>query len=85
MQIRFVDQYKTGFQVIVEADEGFLLGGRTVDSGPVFDRFFDALGHMNAVIENNVQAKRSVRLGKVVPFRGMVSCPFAWGDVCDRS
>jgi hypothetical protein len=44
--------------VIVEADEGFLLGDRTISSGPVFDTFFDALGYMNAVIESNLQAKR---------------------------
>jgi hypothetical protein len=42
MPIRFIDRYKAGFQVIVEANEGFLLGGRTVSDGPVFDRFFDA-------------------------------------------
>jgi hypothetical protein len=40
------------------------------------DTFFQALGHMNAmnaVVERNVKMKRSVRLGKVVEFRGMVS------------
>jgi hypothetical protein len=73
MPLRFVDRYKTGFHVIVEADEGFLLGGRTIDSGPVFGMFVDALGHMNAVIEMNVKAPRRVRLGKVVEFRGMIS------------
>jgi hypothetical protein len=73
MPIRFVDRYTTGFAVIVEANEGFLLGGRTVSDGPVFDRFFDALGYMNAVIDSNLKAKRSVRLGKVVEFEGMVS------------
>jgi hypothetical protein len=61
--------------VIVEADEGFLLGGRTIDSGLAFDAVVDTLGHMKPVIEMNVKAHRRVRLGKVVPFRGMVSRP----------
>ena len=43
----FLRQYTVGVHVIVEANEGFLLGGRTVDSGPVFERFFDALSYMN--------------------------------------
>ena len=42
--------------------------------GPVFDKFFDALYYMNVVIEENVKAHRSVKLGKVVLFKGMVSC-----------
>ena len=29
---------------------------------------------MNVVIEENVKAHRSVKLGKVVLFKGMVSC-----------
>lgn len=43
-----------------------------MDSGPVFDTFFDALGYMNDVIAANVEADRTVKLGKVLPFRGMV-------------
>ena len=34
MPIRFIDKYKAGFQVIVEAVEGeYLLGGRSVSDG----------------------------------------------------
>ena len=73
MPVRFVDKYKESFTVIIEADEGFLLGGRTVDEGVVFDTFSDALNHMNAVIEDNVLAYRKVRLGAVVEFKGLVS------------
>jgi hypothetical protein len=73
MPIKFIDKYKVGFQVIVKAQEGYLLGGSTVDSGPVFDTFFDALGYMNDVIDANVNAYRKVKLGMVMPFRGMVS------------
>lgn len=73
MPIRFIDKFKVGFAVIVEAEDGFLLGGRTIDSKPVVDTFFDALGYMNEGIEENVKANRSVKLGKVVTFRGMVS------------
>ena len=43
-------------------------------SAPVFDTFFHALTYMNVVIDENVKANRSVKLGKVVPFKGMVSC-----------
>ena len=74
MPVKFVDKFKVGWTTIVEADEGHLLGGRMVEDGPVFDTFFHALTYMNVVIEENVKACRSVRLGKVVPFKGMVSC-----------
>jgi hypothetical protein len=40
----------------------------------VFDTFFHALYYMNVVIEENMKAYRSVKLGKVIPFKGMVSC-----------
>ena len=50
---------------IVEAEEGVLLGGRQVESGPVFDRFADALICMNAMIQSNVKADRRVKVGKV--------------------
>jgi hypothetical protein len=45
MPIRVVDRYKVDFAPIVEADEGFLLGGRQVDSGLMFDRFFNPLSY----------------------------------------
>ena len=72
--MKFVDRHKVGWQAVIEAEEGHLLGGRMVDSGPVFDKFFDALYYMNVVIDENEKANRSVRLGKVVLFKGMVSC-----------
>jgi hypothetical protein len=74
MAVKFVDKFKVGWQAVIEAEEGHLLGGRMVDSGPVFDTLFRALTHMNVVIDENEKANRSVRLGKVVPFEGMVSC-----------
>ena len=45
-----------------------------IEDGPVFDTLFHALSYMNVVIDENVKARRSVKLGKVVPFEGMVSC-----------
>jgi hypothetical protein len=76
MPIRFGNRYKTGFQVIIEAEDGhFLLGGRQVDSGAVYDRFADALVCMTASLESNLKADRRVNVGKVMPFEGMVSCP----------
>jgi len=45
-----------------------------VEDGPVFDTFFHSLSYMNVVIDENVKAHRNVKLGKVVPFEGMVSC-----------
>ena len=74
MPVKFVDKFKVGWTAIIEADEGHLLGGRMVDDGPVFDTFFHALSYMNVVIDENVKARRSVKLGKVMPFEGMVSC-----------
>ena len=44
------------------------------DGRPVFDTFFHALSYMNVVIDENVKANRSVSLGKVVSFKGMVAC-----------
>ena len=74
MAVKFVDRHKVGWQAVIEADDGHLIGGRMVDSGPVFDTFFQALTYMNVVMEENITACRSVRLGKVVPFEGIVSC-----------
>lgn len=74
MAVKFVDKLKIGWQAIIEADSGHLLGGRMVDSGPVFDTLFHALTYMNVVIDENEKANRSVKVGKVVPFEGMVSC-----------
>ena len=44
-----------------------------VDSGPVFDTLFQALSYMTTVIDENEKANRSVKLGKVLPFEGMVA------------
>ena len=74
MPVKFVNKHMIGWKAIIEADQGHLLGGRMVDDGPVFDTFFHALSYMNVVIDENVQARRSVKLGKVVLFKGMVSC-----------
>ena len=74
MPVKFVDKLKDGWQAIIEADEGHLIGGRMIEDGPVFDTFFQALAYMNVVIEENITACRSVRQGKVVPFKGKVSC-----------
>lgn len=38
MPVRFVQRYKTGFEVIIEAVEGeYLLSGRHLQSGAVFE------------------------------------------------
>ena len=68
-----IDTRSDGIAVI-EADHGHLLGGRMVDTGPVFDTLVHALTYMNVVIDENVKANRSVKVGKVVPFEGMLSC-----------
>jgi hypothetical protein len=66
-------RFKKGFMPIVEAVEGYyLLGGRMVQAGPVFDRFCDALYVMNEWITLNQQADRAVKVGRVEPFEGMV-------------
>jgi hypothetical protein len=74
MPVKFVDKFKVGWTAIVEADQGHLLGGRMIEDGPVFDTLFHALSFMTVVIDENVRARRSVKLGKVVLFKGMVSC-----------
>lgn len=74
MAVKFVEKFKVGWQAVIEAEEGHLLGGRMVDSGPVFDTLYQALTYMNVVIEETEKANRSVTLGKVVLFKGMVSC-----------
>jgi hypothetical protein len=39
MSIRFVNRSKTGFEVIIEEEDGhFLLGGRRIETGAVYDR-----------------------------------------------
>jgi hypothetical protein len=73
MAVKFVDKFTIGFQVIVEAKEGFLLGGCTISDNVACDTFFEALAYMNAVIEDNRQAYRRVKVAKVVEFKGMVS------------
>ena len=74
MPVKFIDKFKVGFQAIIEAETGHLLGGRMVDDGPVFDTLFHALSYMTVVMDENVKAHRSVKLGKVIPFEEMVSC-----------
>ena len=74
MPVKFVDKFRVGFQAIIEAESGHLIGGRMVEGGPVFDRLFDALSSMNVVIDENVKDRRRVKLGIIVPFEGMVSC-----------
>ena len=65
MPVKFVNKHMIGWKAIIEADQGHLLGGRMVEGGPVFDRFLDALYYMNVVIEENIKARRCVRLGDV--------------------
>ena len=48
MRLKHSKQFMRGFRPVVEAVEGhYLLGGRMVNDGPVFDRFCDALSVMN--------------------------------------
>jgi len=76
MPVKFVDRHKVGWMPIVEASEGYLLGGRKVCDGPVFERFFDALKVMNAWIEQNLACSRKVKLGRSYSSRGwcLVRC-----------
>ena len=74
MRLKHSKQFMRGFRPVVEAVEGhYLLGGRMVNDGPVFDRFCDALSVMNEWIKSNQQADRAVKMGRVEPFAGMVS------------
>lgn len=73
MRLKHSKQFMKGFRPVVEAVEGqYLLGGRMVNDGPVFDRFCDALYVMNEWIKSNQQADRAVKMGRVEPFEGMV-------------
>jgi hypothetical protein len=74
MPVTFVDTWNVGFMPILEAEEGFLLCGRTVSDGAVFDGFHEALACMNAELDDNRKAFRKVKVAKVVEFSGMVSC-----------
>ena len=75
MEFKSVERYKESYMPIVEADEGHcLIGGAKIHDGPVFDNYSDALYVMHGWILNNLRAKRSVKSGKVVPFKGMVDC-----------
>ncbi len=59
---------------VIEADQGvYLLGGRMVVNGPVFERFSEALLVMNAWIQMDQEAGRSVKVARVEAFEGMVS------------
>jgi hypothetical protein len=74
MRLKHSMRFKQGFMPIVEAVEGhYLLGGRVVQDGPVFERFCDALYCMNAWIRLNQESGRFVRVARVEPFEGMVS------------
>lgn len=78
MPLKHIRRYKAGFMPVVEAEEGeYLLGGQGVYDGAVFDGFFDALHCMSEMMQENLSANRRVKLGKVVPFRGLVS-PFLY-------
>ena len=74
MPVKFVDKFTIGWLAVVEADEGCLLGGSPAN-GAIFDSFFAAVHYMAVVIDNNVKANRSVRLGKVMEFKGMARVP----------
>ena len=64
MAVKFVRKHMQGYQPIIEADEGYLVGGRMADSGPVFDTLYQALTYMTVVIEENERAYRSVNLAR---------------------
>lgn len=74
MRLKHSMRSMVGFMPIVEAEAGeYLLGGRMIYDGPVFERFFDALYVMNEWIKSNQDIGRSVKLGRVESFKGMVS------------
>ena len=57
-------RHVVGFMPVTEADEGvYLLGGRKVHNGPVFERFGQALSVMNAWIQLEQETGRSVKSG----------------------
>ena len=75
MEFRRVERYMEGYMPVVEAaEECCLLGGHPISDGAVYDNYSDALFDMHAVVKNNILANRSVKSGKVVPFKGMVDC-----------
>jgi hypothetical protein len=49
---------RSGFGLSLRLKGGYLLGGRMVDDGPIFERFSDALNFFNAVIALNIEANR---------------------------
>jgi hypothetical protein len=54
MRLRHSTRFMAGFRPVVEAVDGhYLLGGRAVQDGAVFERFCDALCCMNAWIISN--------------------------------
>jgi hypothetical protein len=62
MRLNHTMRFKKGYMPIVEAVEGhYLLGGRMVQDGPVFDRFCEALYGMNEWITLNQQEDRTVK------------------------
>ena len=74
MAMKWSEKYMDGFMPIVQAVEGeYLLGGRMVIDGTVYETFFDALASMNRTVKNNIESGRRVRQGVIVEFRGMVS------------
>lgn len=43
MELKHSMRHMVGFMPVIEADNGYLLGGRRVYDGPVFERFNEAL------------------------------------------
>jgi len=70
MGLNHTRRYKEGFMPVVEAADGYLIGGRMIYNGPVFEQFSDALYVMNGWINDNIAAHRAVKIGKVVSFKG---------------
>jgi hypothetical protein len=82
MPIKRVMKYIDGYMPVIQAVEGeYLLGGRGVSDGAVFEKFSDALYVMNEKMKSNLECGRRVMLGAVVPYRGMVG---SYVHVSDR-
>lgn len=73
MELKHSMRHMVGFMPVIEADNGYLLGGRRVYDGPVFERFNEALSVMNAWIQLEGEIGRSIKMSWVKPFEGMVS------------
>ena len=64
MRLKHSMRHMIGFRPVIEANKGYLLGGRMVYDGPVFERFSEALSVMNAWIQLEQETGRSVKLGR---------------------